>query len=268
MGNALYINWGDAQKLTFGLQTWSSTFISITFGTVITQYCVSDWIWNSKMKDHHKTPAFIVSMLMFWTIWTLLFNFVLLMPSGGDMKGYYIAIPILAFGGFLVNLAFTWIWNYSQNRGMSNEGGILPESPMSTYTSPLIENETVDTLLEDIEEVSTYVKTPPPAKVTVDYINNIKIFLTNVVIVHHCATDFDTFPGLCNMTQNPDNWGSTILKLFTAINSSYFMSLFFFYSGFFVPKSFDKKSSYVSLHLIAFISTSSRPIIIHILCRL
>ena len=39
-------------------------------------------------------------------------------------------------------------------------------------------------------------------------------------------------------------WGNIILFIFTVTNASYFMNLFFFYSGYFVPKSFDKKGMY------------------------
>merc|ERR1719174_266493 len=44
-----------------------------------------------------------------------------------------------------------------------------------------------------------------------------------------------------------DNWGSEALNLFITTNASYFMQLFFFFSGYFVPKSFDKKGSVVFL---------------------
>ena len=37
------------------------------------------------------------------------------------------------------------------------------------------------------------------------------------------------------------NWGTLTLGVFIDTNASYFMGLFFFYSGYFVPKSYDKK---------------------------
>jgi len=43
------------------------------------------------------------------------------------------------------------------------------------------------------------------------------------------------------MTDDFWNWGSMTLVVFVDTNSSYFTSLFFFYSGYFVPKSYDKK---------------------------
>lgn len=48
--------------------------------------------------------------------------------------------------------------------------------------------------------------------------------------------------------KNPSSdWGLKILDVFTDLNSRYFMQLFFFISGFFAPKSFDKKGSFVFL---------------------
>ena len=67
--------------------------------------------------------------------------------------------------------------------------------------------------------------------------------LTNVVILHHCAANFADWPGLQNMSETP-GWWNYILFVFTSVNASYFMNLFFFLSGFFVPKSFDKKGLY------------------------
>jgi len=46
------------------------------------------------------------------------------------------------------------------------------------------------------------------------------------------------------MSSNPTSWGAVTLTSFVGTNASYFMNLFFFYSGFFVPKSFDKKGRY------------------------
>ena len=48
--------------------------------------------------------------------------------------------------------------------------------------------------------------------------------------------------------KNPSSdWGFIILEVFTGLDEMYFMQLFFFISGFFVPRSFDKKGSVVFL---------------------
>ena len=49
-------------------------------------------------------------------------------------------------------------------------------------------------------------------------------------------------------SENPSSdWGVAISTIFCGLNASYFMQLFFFISGFFVPRSFDKKGSVVFL---------------------
>ncbi|KAL7552949.1 hypothetical protein ACHAWF_016190 [Thalassiosira exigua] len=240
----LYMNWDDTQKLLYSLQFNSSTAASIAFGTVLTHFCVSEWIWNSKMKEHHRSPAFLVSFLVFWVMWTLMFNFgVVSSISDADTIGYYIATPAFGFCGFLLNFLFSSLWNYARSKMAAVDTTVSS----TTYESPLLEDENrPDELAAGIDEEAPHLsKAPPPKKAIVHYINNVKIFLTFMVILHHCAADFGgLWPGLANTTKNPHNWGSIVLNIFTMINASYFMNLFFFYSGFFVPKSFDKKGLY------------------------
>ena len=84
---------------------------------------------------------------------------------------------------------------------MSKEDDI-DQTPRSIFTSPLIENEIIGIQTEDIEEVPVSVTAHSSgAKATVNYINNIKIFLTNVVILNHCACPFGLWPGLYTMTK-------------------------------------------------------------------
>ena len=68
-----------------------------------------------------------------------------------------------------------------------------------------------------------------PPKETVDYINNIKIFLTNIVIIFHCYGSGQgfTIQDMIPPTSS-SSWGSVILYLFQALCQSYFMNLFFF----------------------------------------
>ena len=89
----------------------------------------------------------------------------------------------------------------------------------------------------------------PRAKATVDYINNIKIFLTFMVIMYHCVTYMGA--GTINLFQDfgIGSWGYNLLEVWFGKRClSYFMAAFFYYSGYFVPRSFDKKgrSKYIS----------------------
>ena len=77
------------------------------------------------------------------------------------------------------------------------------------------------------------------------YINNVKIFLTFMVIAHHCAGQF------VNMSRIPQSVGASasflVLAIFSLVNQSYFMALFFFFSGYFTPRSLDRKGRWVFL---------------------
>ena len=78
------------------------------------------------------------------------------------------------------------------------------------------------------------------------FLDNVKTFLTAMVVFHHCSCAF----GACDQTAMP-----LVIGLFSArtvakkmlmdsviiINSVYFMPLFFFISAYFVPSSYKKK---------------------------
>merc|ERR1712113_651894 len=91
-------------------------------------------------------------------------------------------------------------------------------------------------------------------KKKVAFINNIKIFLTCMVLFHHilvmslCGETGQTGAG---MQYNGDLHTlnqSTFLWMFHYIDQSYFMGLFFAFSGYFVPRSFDRKGIETFLH--------------------
>ncbi len=53
MGNALVINWDDTQQSLWTIQSSSSNALAYAVGTILTQYCVSEWIWASRAKEYH-----------------------------------------------------------------------------------------------------------------------------------------------------------------------------------------------------------------------
>jgi glucans biosynthesis protein C len=69
------------------------------------------------------------------------------------------------------------------------------------------------------------------------FLDNLKIFLTCLVIVHHTGQAYGPTGGFWYYT-SPDrvNW----LGRFFLMNASYFMGLFFFLSGYFMPGAFDR----------------------------
>lgn len=75
------------------------------------------------------------------------------------------------------------------------------------------------------------------------YIDNIRLFLIILVIILHVSIIYGG-AGNYPVKETPsDEISPIILTLFNAICQSFFMSLFFFLSGYFVPQSFDKKGA-------------------------
>jgi hypothetical protein len=173
-----------------------------------------------------------------------MFNYACFVPLGISTLGYKIALTVLGSHGYLVNLLFSSIWHFAFRRQHVN--GF--EEGSAANSVPLLEETSTDTQETMLDVESPSVKNPSTLsqqKKQVQYINNIKIFLTFVVILHHCVSDFGGWwPGLLSLSSNPMNWGVITLNIFMVTNASYFMNAFFFYSGFFVPISMDKKGLY------------------------
>lgn len=75
------------------------------------------------------------------------------------------------------------------------------------------------------------------------YIDNLRILLTCLVVVHHLAITYGG-PGLWYYNEaNTDPISSTMLALFVASNQSFFMGMFFMISAFFLEKSMRNKTS-------------------------
>ncbi len=75
------------------------------------------------------------------------------------------------------------------------------------------------------------------------YIDNIRIFLTILVVLHHTAIGYGGSGDWIIIERPTDSISPILLTLFNALNQSFFMSLFFLLSGFFVPGALDKKGT-------------------------
>jgi len=71
------------------------------------------------------------------------------------------------------------------------------------------------------------------------FIDNLRIALIILVIAHHAGQAYG--PGGWWYFENPDR--ASILGAFFAVNRSFFMSLFFMISGYFLPASYDRKGA-------------------------
>jgi fucose 4-O-acetylase-like acetyltransferase len=73
------------------------------------------------------------------------------------------------------------------------------------------------------------------------YIDNLRLFLTILVVLHHVAVAYGGSGGWPLKEDPTDDISPIILTLFNAINQSFFLSLFYMLSGYFVSRSYDKK---------------------------
>jgi len=73
------------------------------------------------------------------------------------------------------------------------------------------------------------------------YLDNLRIYLTVLVIVHHASIAFGGGGDWAVKDPSVDAISPIFLGFFTALNQSYFMSAFFLLAGYFTPRSFEKK---------------------------
>jgi len=77
-----------------------------------------------------------------------------------------------------------------------------------------------------------------------DYLDNLRVFLTCLVIGHHQAIAFGAPGGWYYIVREPetvDLVSFVLLTMFVAVNQAFFMSLFFFVAAYFTAPSLDKK---------------------------
>lgn len=87
-------------------------------------------------------------------------------------------------------------------------------------------------------------------------LNNLKVFLIFLVVMHHAALSYISVGGDW-LVSDPNKCDALVIML--AVNASFFMGLFFFISGLFVPKSLKK------LGFKRFISSKIRRLLIPVL---
>lgn len=86
------------------------------------------------------------------------------------------------------------------------------------------------------------------------YLDRLKVFLTVLVVLHHTAIVYGG-SGSWFYYEHQDNVVvNTLLTMFTAVNQSFFMGLFFFISGYVTPASYDRQGagSFLKARLLRF----------------
>ncbi|MFC1995522.1 acyltransferase family protein [Chloroflexota bacterium] len=76
------------------------------------------------------------------------------------------------------------------------------------------------------------------------YIDNMRIVLTGLVILHHLAIQYGA-PGITYYVEEGQmsDISAILMTLFLAINQSFFMGFFFMVSSYFIPGSFDRQGA-------------------------
>ncbi len=75
------------------------------------------------------------------------------------------------------------------------------------------------------------------------YLDNFRIYLTILVILHHAAIAYGGSGDWAIKDPDVDEFSPILLTFFTAVNQSYFMSAFFLMAGYFTPRSLERKGA-------------------------
>jgi surface polysaccharide O-acyltransferase-like enzyme len=85
--------------------------------------------------------------------------------------------------------------------------------------------------------------TPPKVsgKARIFFIDNLRVALTALVIVHHLAITYGALGAWYYQEPNTDMLATVVLSILIAIDQAFFMGFFFLLSGYFTPGSYDRK---------------------------
>lgn len=75
------------------------------------------------------------------------------------------------------------------------------------------------------------------------YIDNIRVFLTMLVILHHAAVTYGAPGGWYYKEGSDGEIPKIFLTAFVAVNQSFFMGMFFLLSSYFIPASYENKGT-------------------------
>lgn len=84
--------------------------------------------------------------------------------------------------------------------------------------------------------------TAGPGRPRMLYIDNLRIALTALVVLHHTAVTYGNIPAWYYTEPAKDGSG-LLLDVFVMFNQAFFMGFFFMIAGFFTPASYDRKGA-------------------------
>ncbi|AOS63954.1 acyltransferase family protein [Actinoalloteichus hymeniacidonis] len=93
------------------------------------------------------------------------------------------------------------------------------------------------------EQTRSIVSPPATTRPRLFYLDNLRIALTVLVVVHHAAGTYSGIPMVWFYSEPVTDPSADFLAGMLMINQSFFMGAFFFISGLFVPGSYDRKGA-------------------------
>ncbi len=75
------------------------------------------------------------------------------------------------------------------------------------------------------------------------YLDNLRIYLTILVILHHATLAYGGNGGWGVFDKITDELSPILFTVFNALNQSYFMTIFFLLAGYFTPRSLERKGA-------------------------
>ena len=75
------------------------------------------------------------------------------------------------------------------------------------------------------------------------YLDNLRIYLTILVILHHATLAYGGVGGWAIHDVITDEISPILFTFFNALNQSYFMTAFFLLAGYFTPRSLERKGA-------------------------
>ncbi|MFG2091960.1 acyltransferase [Streptomyces sp. NPDC048612] len=81
-----------------------------------------------------------------------------------------------------------------------------------------------------------------PERERLQYVDNLRITLTALVVLHHTAITYSNFPAWY-YTEPTQDGSRQALGAFVTFNQAFFMGFLFMVAGYFTPPSYDRKGA-------------------------
>lgn len=265
---------GGAPAGGLGFSIYFVNLLYIAGIVAFTQQAIAEWIWRGALKRSSNVPFFLVpfSAFLLWMLLIVMSTETSAAPSDPIEPAFYAGLAISVALGPCLHLLYAWVVLES---GMCAALPVSDESGVISSEDSRKEAECSELVLENDTRVADPQPDPQPDSTDVElaqapvqekkkresihYITNAKIFLTILVIVHHAYNPFFGFDlfgakglytpdiGALLKGKGKVHTLQSLIYGWCITNQSYFMALFFFYAGYFTPRSFDKKGRHAFL---------------------